>query len=113
MSNVVKFPKVGPTGSNSPPEHEQQVNKVSDTKPQKPAKKGRFFAAIVRWIWITTVLIWPVLKWIVSINVFFQAIRAFYYWDNPEVHAGWTFFAHFLALTLLTYFVSIYRPKDT
>ncbi|EGQ9696242.1 protein kleE [Vibrio parahaemolyticus] len=110
MSNIVKFPKVGPTGSNSPPD--KSLKQTSDTKPQKPVKSVRFFAAIVRWVWVATVLVWPVLKWIVSINVFFQAIRALYYWGNPEVNAGWTFLAHFVVLTLLTYFVSIYKPKD-
>ena len=51
------------------------------------------------------------LKWIVSIDVFFQFIRMVYHWNTPGVFAGWTFLAHFAVLVALTYFVSIYKPK--
>jgi hypothetical protein len=53
----------------------------------------------------------PLLKWVVSIEVFYQGVRAVYYWSDPAVHAGWTFFAHFAGLTALTYFVSVFKPK--
>ena len=52
-----------------------------------------------------------VLKWLVSIEVFFQFIRMIYHWNTPGVYAGWTFLLHFAVLTALTYFVSIYKPK--
>lgn len=69
-------------------------------------------SSIIYWIWLTIALFWTPLKWMISINVFFHAIRAVYYWENPEIHAGWTFLIHFTALTALTYFVSTYKPKD-
>ena len=56
-------------------------------------------------------LVWPVLKWIVSIDVFIQMILMFARWDTPGSYAGWTFLAHFAVLTGLTYFVGVYRPK--
>lgn len=61
--------------------------------------------------WYCTVLIWPVLKWVVSLEVFFQFVRMIYHWNDAGSYAGWVFFAHFLALTALTYFVSNYKPK--
>lgn len=108
-SNIIKFPKRGHIGSMPPPKEHDGKQPV---KPQsKPKKDGGVLAAIVRWIWVAVVLVWPVLKWIVSIEVFFQVVRTFYYWNNPEVHAGWTFLAHFSVLLILIYFVSVFKPK--
>jgi hypothetical protein len=84
--------------------------------PAKPtngfnAKGKALLAGLVRLIWVVTVLVWPVLKWVVSIEVFFQFVRMIYHWDTPGVYAGWTFLVHFAVLTALTYFVSLYKPK--
>lgn len=68
-------------------------------------------ASIVKGIWVFTVLVWPILKWIVSIDCVFQFVRMMYFWDTPGVYVGWTFLLHFAGLTALTYFVSIYKPK--
>lgn len=75
------------------------------------AKGKSLPAALVRFVWVVTVLVWPVLKWVLSIEVFFQLLRAFYYWDDPGSYAGWTFLMHFAALTAVTYFVSFFKPK--
>jgi hypothetical protein len=84
-------------------------------RPSQPmvfnAKGKALLAGLVRLIWVVTVLVWPVLKWIVSIEVFFQFVRMIYHWDTPGVYAGWTFLVHFAVLTALTYFVSLYKPK--
>ena len=69
------------------------------------------FSGLVEGIWVAIVLVWPVLKWVLSIDVFFQLFRMIYQWGRPDVHAVWTFFLHFAALTALTYFVSLYQPK--
>ena len=63
------------------------------------------------WVWMLTVLAWPVLKWVISINVFFHFLKMIYFWDAHGVYAGWVFLFHFLVLTGLTYFVSNFRPK--
>jgi hypothetical protein len=42
---------------------------------------------------------------------FFQFVRMLYHWNTPGVYAGWSFLAYFAALTAITYFVSIYKPK--
>jgi hypothetical protein len=72
---------------------------------------GALLSGLVRAVWVTTVLVWPVLKWVLSIEVFFQLLRMFYHWNTPGVHAGWTFLAHFGALATITYFVALYKPK--
>jgi len=34
-------------------------------------------------------------------------------WNTPDVYATWTFLLHLAVLVLLTYFVSLYKPKGT
>jgi hypothetical protein len=48
---------------------------------------------------------------VLSIATFFQFVRMLYHWNTPGVYAGWSFLAYFAALTAITYFVSIYKPK--
>lgn len=89
----------------------QVIQQTKGSQSISKKKKG-FFIGAVRWIWVAIILLWPILKWVISIDVFFQAIRMVYYWDDPTVNAGWTFLVHFTVLTLLTYVVSVYNPKN-
>ena len=103
MSNIVKFPK-----ATKPP----AIEPVEPVEPAAPkAVDQGLLAGMVKFLWVTTVLVWPILKWILSIEVFFQFARMLYYWNTPGVIAGWTFLLHFAVLTAITYFVSIYKPK--
>ncbi len=62
-------------------------------------------------VWVLVAMTWPLLRWLVSMEVFFQMMRMFYYWDDPQVSAGWTFMLHFGMLTLLTWFAAYGQPK--
>lgn len=107
MTNIIKFPGVNDVlDAPDPPGSPQEA-------PPSPRRltTAAVANAVVRAVWVIAVLVWPVAKWVVSIDVFFQFLRLLYHWDTPGVHAGWTFVAHFTALTALTYFVSIYKPK--
>lgn len=100
MTNIINFPRrVKPDIGNAP--------KVALPK-LETAGVG---ASVVKGLWVVTVLVWPILKWFLSIDCFFQFIRMIYHWDTPSVHAGVTFLAHFATLTALTYFVSVFKPK--
>lgn len=101
MSNIIKFPK----------EHAEPV--VTTVLPVCAAKArdAGLVAGIVKFIWVVTVLVWPILKWVLSIHAAFQFVRMIYYWNTPGVYASWTFLLHFAVLTAITYFVSIYKPK--
>ena len=68
-------------------------------------------AGLWRFVWVLFVLLWPIVGWVFSIEVFFQFLRMLYYWNTPATHAGWTFLIHFSALAVLTYMVGFYRPK--
>jgi hypothetical protein len=104
MTNIIKFPQ-----KNTQPED-------SDPATVKPAKncdskKKSIFDRSLHFVWVVVVLIWPILKWLLSLDVFFQMLRMIYHWNTPGIYAGWTFLLHFSALTALTYFVSFFRPK--
>lgn len=109
MANIVQFPNRGrapdpkPVAALEAPEGHQQE-----------APRGRFKAvwgALVRILWIVGMLAWPFARWVITADVIFQFFRMLYYWNTPEVHAGWTFALHFTVLTVLTYFVATWKPK--
>lgn len=97
MSKIIKFPAIA-----EPPR---------EAKPAPAPQGGGTLAGIVKTVWVVTVLVWPFLRWIVALDVMFQFVRMLWHWHTPGVHAGWTFLLHFVVLTALTYFVSVYKPK--
>jgi len=80
---------------------EPKINKV----------KSSFGSSIIKIIWAFSVLVWPILKWVVSIDCSFQFIRMLYFWNTAGHYASAIFLLHFFVLTFLTYFVTIYKPK--
>lgn len=106
MSNIIKFPGGAAPEPAAPPAPVQAKPKGGFN-----TKRKAILAAVWRGVWIVFVLAWPMLKWVISIEVFFQLIRMIYHWDTPGVHAGWTFLRHFGVLTALTYLVAFYKPK--
>lgn len=108
MSNIVKFPRL----TKPPPPEPVEPPPAAAPPPALPEPRGRgFVAALIRFVWFATVLVWPILKWVAAIEVFFQFVRMLYHWNTPGVYAGWTFLLHFTVLTVLTYLVSVYKPK--
>lgn len=106
--NIIKFPKMD-TGTRKPvsvPAYDFTRESV------KPTRVQRVLNALLSVIWAVTVLVWPLLKWVLSIEIFFQMLRMFYHWNTPGMYAGWTFLLHFSVLVALTYFVEIFRPKN-
>ncbi len=66
---------------------------------------------IVTGIWMIHVLSWPIVQWVFSLDVVLQMMRMFYYWNMPEMNAGWNFSAHFAAFTAATFLARNYKPK--
>ena len=73
--------------------------------------RDKVLAAVSRGTWTATVLLWPVLRWVVSIDVFIRLLLMLYHRDTPGTHTGWTFLLHAVVLVALTYYVSVYRPN--
>lgn len=64
----------------------------------------------LRAAWTLSVLTWPLVKWILSVHVFFQLVRMVIHWDNPATSATFDFVVSFIGLTAMTFFVTHYKP---
>lgn len=107
MSNIIKFPKEFKGKETAA----KVVPTAAPAEIKHQACGSALLAGLVKAVWLVVVLIWPILKWVLSIITFFQLVRMFYYWNTPGVYAGWSFIGYFVVLTAVTYFVSIYKPK--
>jgi len=99
MTNIVKF--LG--AKRDVPEQPTEAPAQAATPANDPA--------LLKGIWVVTVLLWPFLKWIIALDCVYQVVRMMYHWNTPGVFAGFTFLLHFGAFVALTYFVSLYKPK--
>ena len=104
MATIIKFPQ-GDTFKSTP--GRGTFKPGCDIK----ANAAALISGLWRLVWVLFVLIWPIVGWVFSVEVFFQLLRMFYYWNTPATHAGWTFLLHFSAFTVLTYLVAFYKPK--
>ena len=105
MTNIIQFPTKG----NSPPAPNPPPPSLQPTR--LDGATGKAILSLIKVVWVGTVLVWPLLKRLVSIDVLFQLIRMVHHWGTPGVYVIWTFLLHFAVLTALTCFVSIYKPK--
>ena len=105
MSNIVKFPR-----QTNAPVTQLPVPVNPDADMPINAKKKASTSVIVI-VQIAVALLWPVLKWILAIDVTWQFARILYFWNAPGTYAGFAFLLHFSAFSALTYFVAVYRPR--
>ena len=61
-------------------------------------------------VWLLLALFWPLLNWIVAMEVVFQFVRALYYANTPGTHATLQASIHGVSYLLLSCFVYLYRP---
>ncbi|WP_395827988.1 KleE stable inheritance protein [Collimonas sp.] len=102
MTNIINFPRRAKPAIEDAPK--------AATPLPTPVKAG-IGAAVLKAVWVVVVLVWPILKWVVALDCVYHLIRMMYHWNTPGIHAGVAFLLHFAVLTMLTYFVSVYRPK--
>ena len=89
MSNIIKFPR-SEQAEPAPPVPVPGAAPPVEPATVSSAKGKAFLAGVLRFVWIAVVLVWPVLKWLVSIEVFFQFIRMIYQVrrKTPSFRAG-------------------------
>lgn len=58
------------------------------------------------WMFILLVLMWPLVKWVLSLLTFYHFLRMIYHWNNPDVNGWIGFVGFFVLLTILTTVVS-------
>jgi len=71
MTNIIQFPKRG----NSPPAPDPLKLQA---RPIDGAGGGGFVSNLLKVVWVATVLVWPVMKWVLSFDVLFQFFRMLY-----------------------------------
>ncbi len=63
---------------------------------------------------LPVILIWPILRWAIALDVFFQFLLIFLNWHGPNTKSIIIFILHFSVLTAVTFIVSsshIYKDK--
>lgn len=99
MARIIKFP--GPEKGNADRPSSGSAAPAADL----PSPR------LIRVVWVVAVLLSPLLKWLLALDCVVQLLIALYRWNTSPVLATWTFSLHFGALCVLTYFVSVYRPR--
>ena len=73
-----KFPRA----ASRRPEPVQPAAPAAARLPHQGRRPGPA-AGLVKFVWVATVLVWPVLKWVLAIITFFQFVRMLYHWNTP------------------------------
>ncbi|MGP5477602.1 KleE stable inheritance protein [Pseudomonas helleri] len=108
VDNVYKFPSQ--VSADLKPVSVSEVENITPTKkPKKMAKKA--FFQVVSVLWFLVALVWPLLRWLLALDVVYQGFLMIFNWSNPESHAGWVFFLHFAVLVAFTIFVTSGKPE--
>ena len=76
-----------------------------------PAWEGNRVDYVIAAVWTFGVLIWTVARFIIPLVVFWQFCRMLWYWNTPDVHAGWQFLAYYAVYIALYIFLGVYEPK--
>lgn len=66
---------------------------------------------IVQLVWVLTVMIWPLLRWVLALDVTLQLFRVFILSMHKGWYVDWILIEHFMFFVALTYFVSVYKPR--
>lgn len=72
---------------------------------------GIVLAIPVLVVFFILIVVWPLIKFTVWVDVTFQFFRMLYYWNTPGVHATLTFLLHFGATVAVALFFILYEPK--
>lgn len=101
---VIKFPNFNKKPSEANASESVQSQQISAAMPEM-SPIG------LRVIWVLVVVSWPILSKLLALDCLAQFLIAMYRWDTAPFRGCLTFGAHFAALTALTYFVALYKPK--
>lgn len=113
MSKIIVFPKT-PVARPIPCPPTTAVSLPSPAPSASTGgmgKKKPYHRRVACGAWMAAVLVWPLLKWLLAVDVAVKFIEAVMFWHEPGRHAGLVLLAHFGVLTAMTYYVST-RPHD-
>jgi hypothetical protein len=102
MAKIYKFP-----------ERERVPNENRKAVPQAAPSpyKLTILDRLVAGVWAVFVLTWPVIQWVWGVLIFFQIIKTWYHWPDPNNHSGWILAGMFLGLAVAQLVVAGYQPR--
>lgn len=80
-----------------------------DSKPSVRSVGARAASMVVHVMWVLTVAVWPILRWVLALDVTAQLFRTLVMVAAKGAYLDWTFIAHFLIAVAFFCFVSCYR----
>jgi hypothetical protein len=92
MSVIVQFPN---------------ISKAILGKGEGVTSHGQLVARIV---WTVAVMVWPLLRWVIALDVTLQLFRVLIVSVSRGWYLDWSLTAHFAVFVAATYFVLVYRP---
>jgi len=89
-----------------------RLHKASEPVEKKNRiSKDLFAPVIVQLVWLLMVMIWPLLRWVLALDVTLQLFRVLILSMQKGWYLDWILIAHFMFFVALTYFVSVYKPR--
>ena len=111
-AKIYQFPLHGRIASIPTVHAENSVNtKKGSIKTPQSAGCKRIMPWAIGLVWLFLGMFWPLLNWLVAMDVVFQFLRAIYYSNTPAIHATLQAAIHGALYILLSLFVYLYRPK--
>jgi hypothetical protein len=112
-AKLYQFPRHGRSASIAivQPEEIKTQNQKGSIKTLLIAGWKSIMSWIIGLVWLLLGMFWPLLNWIITMDVFFQFLRAVYYLSTPVIHATLQASIHGVLYILLSLFVYLYRPK--
>ncbi|WP_422614841.1 KleE stable inheritance protein [Methylobacter svalbardensis] len=111
-AKLYRFPRHGRTASIPIVHSENFVNtKNGSIKTHQISGWKRIMPWTIGLVWLFLGMFWPLLNWIVAMDVVFQFLRALYYSNTPAIHATLQASIHGVLYIFLSLFVYLYRPK--
>lgn len=110
-AKLYQFTRHGRSAAISIVHCEEVKTKNGSIKTPTIAGWKRIMPWIIGLVWLFLGLFWPLLNWIIAMDVVFQFLRALYYSSEPAIHATLQASIHGFLYMLLSLFVYLYRPK--
>lgn len=84
------------------------LRRTKDTpQPSKPTKEGRRVGSVLlHALWLLVAISWPLLRWILALDVTFQFLRMLIGFIRYGPYLDWTFLLHFIVYVFLICFVT-------
>lgn len=80
-----------------------------DGKPRASSFFARSTSMLVRIVWVLTVMVWPIFRWVLVFDLTAQLFRMLIIFADKGAYFDWTFMVHFLVVVAIFCFVECYR----